>query len=287
MSRQYKRVCSISIISRGKTKTIEGLRIAFEITKSIKSYPNLATIQIYNPNSETSAMLNIKYAEIILNAGYQGRVRLLFKGQVRNTLESSDGIDNILTVYAGDGEVDWQNSIFNKTISENITISQLVRDLANTLNNTMIGALEGLERPADKVYGQTLSGNSKDILDTLAKDYGFDWSIQDGMLITVPQDQVISDREAVLVTGATGMIGSPTITEIGANVTTLLNPDLMPTRAFKIESLGSQTSIGNLQFRELRKTRAEGSYKTIQVTFSGDTHSDNWYSMVEGITLNA
>jgi len=250
------------------------------------SFPNLAEIEIYNPNKDTLSKLQTRYTDIALNAGYEGNVRLIFKGQIRNVFQRKMGPDRIVTVFAGDGEADWQNSIFNKTLSENIALKQIVTEIAQSFVDTTLGVLQGLDTPADKLRGQTLSGSSKDILDKLAEDYGFQWSIQDGNLITVPNEQVLENENAVLINQVTGMIGSPTITELGVNVTTLLNPELSPNRAFQVESAFADVAIGGIQFRELPRTSGEGLYKAFQVTFDGDTHGDNWFSVVEGPILN-
>ncbi len=287
MSRQFDRSYSLIISNSSRAKTISGLRVTFEITKSLHSFPNLAKIEIYNPNEDTLSLLQEKYVEVVFNAGYKGNERLLFKGQVRNVLQRSVPPDNIVTIYSGDGELDWQNSTFNKTLSENIAIKQVVEEIAATFTNSTVGTLQGLDSPANKFRGQTLSGSSKHILDTLAEDYGFQWSIQDGELITVPNQESLSDADAVLINNSTGMIGSPTVTELGVNVTTLLNPELLPNRAFKVESSSADVAIGGIQFRDIKRTSGEGIYKTFQVVFNGDTHGNNWFSTAEGRIVSA
>jgi len=287
VSRQYNRAYSLTVSDNSKSRTIDGLRVAFEITKSLHSFPNLAKIDLYNPNSESLSLLQERYSSITFNAGYVGNVRLLFKGQIRNVFQRKQGPDRIVTVFAGDSEQDWQNSIFNKTLSENIAIKQIVNEIAASFQNTGVGELQGLDAPADKLRGQTLSGSSKDILDQLAEDYGFQWSIQDGTLITVPNESVLEDQDAVAINPATGMIGSPTITELGVNVTTLLNPELLPNRAFQVGSNFADISIGGIQFREIKRTTGEGLYKAFQVIFTGDTHADNWFSIVDGRSISA
>jgi len=139
-----------------------------------------------------------------------------------------------------------------------------------------------LPQVADKMRGQVLSGSSKDIMDNFAEEYGFSWSIQDGEIIITPEQEPLEGDEAVLVTAATGMIGSPTITEIGVDVTTLLNPRLLPNRGFIIESINAEVTIGNLFFRNVKRTTAEGFYKIQEVVFRGDSRDGDWLSSVKG-----
>jgi len=287
VARQYKRVYDLTVIpDTGDSRVIRGLRITFEITKSILSFPNLAKIVIYNPNEDTLSVLQKKFTKLILNAGYEGDVRLLFKGEIRNVFQSKNGVDRLVTIYAGDGERDWQNASFNKTFTESVSISAAIKDVLKTFDEVTVGVVEGLPTVADKLRGQTLSGSSKDILDQFAEEYGFNWSIQDGEVNIIPIEEPLQGDEAVLINAATGMIGSPTITEIGADVTTLLNPRLLPNRAYKIESVNADVQLGNLHFREVKKTNAEGLYKVQEVIFKGDSRDGDWLSSVKGISIN-
>jgi len=287
VSRQFKRSYSLTLSDGTKARTITGLRVSFEIKQSLLSFPNLAKIEIYNPNQDSLSIMQKRYSELTFNAGYAGNLRLLFKGQIRNVFQKKVGADRIVTLFAGDGERDWQNSTFNKTLSENTTIKQVINKIAQSFTNTSIGILQGVDVPADKLRGQTLSGPSKDILDKLAEDYGFQWSIQDGDLTVVPNQKTLDGLDVVLINQATGMVGSPTITQLGVNVTTLLNPDLVPNRAFQVQSTSANVAIGGLQFREIKRTSGEGLYKTFQVTFIGDTYGPSWFSTVEGRAVNA
>jgi len=283
MARQYKRVYELTVIPPGgEARVIKGLRVNFEITKSILSFPNLARITLYNPNQDTLSALEEKYTRIVLNAGYEGDLRLLFKGDVRNVFQTKTGRDRLLTIYSGDGEKSWQNATFNKTLSESLSVSSAIEEVLKTFSDVNIGTLQGLPQVADKIRGQVLSGSSKDIMDNFAEEYGFSWSIQDGEIVITPEQEPLEGDEAVLITAATGMIGSPTVTEIGADVTTLLNPRLLPNRAFLIESLNAEVTIGNLFFRNVKRTTAEGLYKIQEVVFRGDSRDGDWLSSVKG-----
>lgn len=287
MARQYKRIYDLTVIpTNGESRVIRELRVNFEITKSVLSFPNLAKIIIYNPNPDTISVLQDRFTKLIFNAGYEGDVRLLFKGEIRNAFEGKIGTDRTITVYAGDGERDWQNASFNKTFTENVSISSAIDEVLKTFKDTVIGSLEGVPQISDKLRGQTLSGSSKDIMDQFADEYGFNWNIQDGEVVITAIEEPLQGTEAVLINAATGMIGSPTVTEIGANVTTLLNPRLFPNSAFKIESVNADIELGNLFFRQIPRTNAEGLYKIQEVNFKGDSREGDWTSSVKGRIIN-
>jgi hypothetical protein len=287
MPKQYGRNYELIIKTEsGYSKVIKGLRVNFEITKSVLGFPNICKLIIYNPNDETLSMTQEKYTSIIFKAGYGDKVDLLFKGQIKNVFQSSTNVDKLITIFAGDGERDWQNATFNKTFTENVTVSAAIKDVISSFKEVTVGTIEGLPEVADKLRGQSLSGSSKDILDQFAKEYSFNWSIQDEEIVIVPKTEVLQGDEAVLINNRTGMIGSPTLTEVGADVTTLLNSNLMPNKAFQITSTDSDVQIGNLNFRKLKRTSAEGTYKIQEVIFKGDSREGSFLSSVKGISIN-
>lgn len=287
VARQYDRVYDLTILPVDTDRrVIKDLRITFEITKSILSFPNLCKLIIYNANDDTLSALQNKFTKIVLNAGYRGDVRLLFKGEVRNVYQTKIGTDRIVTIFAGDGERDWQNAAFNKTFTSSISIKDAISEVLKTFKEVTIGVVNGLPEIADKLRGQTLSGSSKDILNGFADEYGFNWNIQNGEVIITPIEEALQTDEAVVITAATGMIGSPIITEIGADVVSLLNPRLLPNRAFKIESVNADIQLGNLFFRNVKRTNAAGLYKVQEVTFKGDSREGQWTSAVKGRIIN-
>lgn len=286
MSRQFKREYELTITpTDGESRVITDLRLNFEVKKSILSYPNLAHISIYNPNDETLSTLQRKYTKVTLSAGYQGNQSSVFKGEVRNVLQTKSGVDRVLSFYAGDGERDWQNSFINKTYSESVNIKTIVNDVISTFKETAKGIIEGLPEVADNLMGETLSGSSKYVLDTLANEHGFEWSIQDGEIIITSENEPLSSSQAELISVTTGMVGSPTLTEIGADVTALMNPKLNPKTLFKIESQNADIKMGNLFFRDIKKTSAEGFYVVQEVTHKGDSREGNWLSILRGRSI--
>lgn len=282
MALQYLRNYKLTINNGDTLREVKGLRIAFEVTKSMLSYPNLGRIKIFNPNKETLSSVQKKFTEVSLSIGYGDQTKLLFKGDVRNVFQEKRDADRIITIYAGDGDRSWQNSNVNKTFGENVSLKTVLDEITKTFLGILPPDLSSVPDVADKLRGQVISGSSKDALNQLGEDYGFQWSIQDGELVVVFNDSILRPNEAVLITSRTGMIGSPTITEIGADVETLLNPELLPNRSFQVESKGARVTLGNLYFRDVPNAGADGVYKIQEVTHRGDTHTDVWSSTVKG-----
>jgi len=287
LARQYGRNYRLTVTDvDGNSKEISGLHIEFEITKSTLSFPNLARISITNVSKDTLSFIQRKFNNVRLDVGYGEDIGLLFKGEIRNVFQPRNSTETYAVIYAGDGQASWQNSIFNKSFTGNISSGDAIREVIDSFNLD-IGKLEGLPSAKDKIRGQTLSGASKDIMDKMAEEYGFTWSIQDGEIITTPLDTPISNFEAVVLTSSTGMINSPVITEVGADVSSLLNRNLVPNGVFQIKSESADTSLSNIFLREsIPRTSAEGFYKVQEVTHRGDSRRGDWLSNIKGITFN-
>lgn len=287
MSRQYKRNYRLTISSDdGTVSVIKALRIKFNIVKSTLSSPNVCRLEIYNPNIYTLSSLQRKFTHIHLEVGYGDDLKTLFVGQLVNVIQGRDNVDRIITVYAGDGQKAWQNSIINKTFKEGIDTKQVINELVESFSGVELGDLTGIPQASkDKVRGRVLSGSSSEIMDGYADQYGFDWNIQDNEINVISKDEISDQSSIVVLNSASGMIGSPAITQIGVEVTSLLNPNLVPNKSIKIESLNAEVRIPNLEFIKIKRTSAEGTYKIAEVTFTGDTHSDDWKSKIIGRLL--
>lgn len=278
--REYElRIIGDSIIS------IKELRVQFEIERSAIGVPNKAKIVIYNPSDKTIAAIK-RYSKVSLSAGYENNTTQIFSGEVRNAFQQRLGVDKILTIFSADGSRDYMNARVNKTFSENVDVKTVVEDIISNFSTVIKGELKGLDKPADKLRGQAISGSAAKVLDKLSEDYGFDWSIQDGEIITLPVGEPLDSGDIILINSRTGMIGSPAITEIGADATMLMNGKLVPNGLFQIESISADLQFQDLFFREIRRTNAEGLYRAQTVTHTGDTHGDEWSTMVTGLIHN-
>ena len=287
MSRQFDRRYNLTIIPpEGNARRIEELELSFDIKKTLYGYPNLGTLKLLNPNLDTINTLRRKYTRIILNLGYGDDLRLAFRGDVRNVTQTKTSTKREITIYAGDGARDFNNSTFNKTFEAGIPTQEIAREVIGTFRSLVAGDISGVPMVADHPDGLSLSGQSSKILDDLARQYEADWSIQDGVVNVLQADRTLGGQEAIVINSGSGMIGSPTVTERGANVTTLLNTQIVPGALFSIKAVGSEVSLGNLFFRtENVRTNASGFYKAVTVDLKGNSRRGDWYSSIEGIRI--
>ncbi|MCH8821327.1 hypothetical protein IID23_02265 [Patescibacteria group bacterium] len=280
MTIQFNRVYELQIGGGNSALVINELRVSFEITKDLLGYPNLAKIEIYNLSRASKALIENEFTSVIMNAGYKGNSKLLFKGDIKNVTHEVRGPDSITIIFAGDGNRDYKESFVSITIGKGASFDDVLNAIVASFSDLKVEIQEGINKVKDHLQGKTISAKSSDAMDQLAEDYNFDWSIQDGAINIIDRNSVVN-REFV-ITPETGMLNSPVITEIGADVTLLLNPELLPGRVINIQSAGANVQLGNLFFRDARRTVAEGKYKIIKIVHSGDTHENNWQTTATG-----
>ncbi len=141
--------------------SLAGLNFSFEIPFEDSDEPPVATLKVTNLAPNTRA--NIKRNDpVILNAGYEGDVGCILIGKVVGLKNKQSNVDwtSTLTVQPCADEI--LGSLVNKTYSENITASAMVRDLLNIFGVEVAKC----ELTIDQSYprGRVCRGNMKQVL---------------------------------------------------------------------------------------------------------------------------
>lgn len=258
----FLRYAEVIVGSVAQAISIKDLRITFDIQKSRISYPNKAKISIYNLSTNTRNQIKNEFTNILINAGYVGNIQMIFTGNIKNVYHRIDSVDTVTDIYAGDGDAAWVESNANVSITGQHSLKDTVIMLVNTMQGITVGTLQGLDQGLVSSQTTTYCGATRDQLNKLAATYNFDWSITNNIFETVSKNQAIEPQSrATVISSTTGMVGSPTVTEIGADINCLLNPALLPNRWILIKAAGSDVSLGDPYFRVANKnTVAQGYY---------------------------
>lgn len=262
------------------------LRINFKIEKSLVGYPNLGNIKIYNLSENSRNQIEEENLKIQLFAGYvDGEAPLLFDGDIINVVHQKSGVDWITEIFAADGVNILSTATINKTLKAGVDTEQIYNELISQMEGISKGVTEGLKNclsgKRSLLRDLQLTGNVKDWLDKIAKDCGFEYSVNDGVIETVPTGLPVSDVPTITINQGTGMIGSPERTEIGINVKHFLLPELKLGRTIRIESISEKINVGNLFFRKIPTVRDEGIYRIDKLIHSGDTRDNLWESQIQ------
>lgn len=263
--------------------TVSGLRVKFNVEKSLVGYPNLANIKIYNLSESSRNKIEEENLPVSFSAGY-GTPVLLFKGQIVNIIHQKIGVDWISEIFSGDGSKELADATVNKTLSAGATTENIYNELVGQLDGVTKGITEGLQNcvsgKKSLLRSIQLSGSVKQWLDAISAECGFEYSVNDGVIETNPVGQPLDDVEPVIINQSTGMIGSPERTEVGVTVKTLLNPNLKLARRIKIEAVSEKINVGNLFFRDVPPVKNQGIYRIDKLIHAGDTHDNEWQSTI-------
>jgi hypothetical protein len=264
---------------------IKDLRFSFTIELSLVGYPNMGNIKVYNLKQSSRNKIKEEFTKIFLYAGYEGNTSLIFSGNIVNVTHEKVGPDWITNLFCGDALKSINQSTINKTLPAGATTESILDELVAGMDGVTKGVTEGLKDCLTKkrslLRGLVLSGNIKDWLTKLSENCGFDFSINNDVLETMPKGKPLNDEPVVIVSQETGMIGSPELTEVGLKVKSLLLPQLKLGRRIQIKSISGKINIGNLIFRKVPPTLGEGTYRIDKITHVGDTRENDWFSQIE------
>ena len=267
---------------------ISEYRINFKVDKSLVGFPNLANIKIYNAPENVKKLLK-QGDKIELYAGYENNIGLIFKGEVVNINSMYLKPDFIFEIYAGDAHKALTSAKINKTLKAGATTETIYNTLIDSLHGVSKGLTEGLKDCISKkrslLKAIILSGGVKEWLDKISATCGFDYAVDDGVISTVAKNKALNSGNPFLISQATGMLGSPDQTEIGMNVTTLLNHSFRLGHTFKISSMSSTLNVGNLMFRKVKKHSSNALYRINNISHTGDSRDGDWKSELTGMYL--
>jgi len=260
----------------GNATVIEDLDVSFKIEKSLSAEPNTCEVIITNLAERSRSEFQRRPLRVHVEAGYrESGPRLLFLGDVQPGSGSRpDGADWRTKLLLGDGWRAFSEARVNRSYKTGTPTRTILRDVARSL---------GLELPEDVATqpfvqagiptGETAFGYASDELARLLGPFGYSFSIQNGRLQILKDEQARSDF--FVIEEDNGMIDSP---EMGApdksgkppslTVKHLLYPELVP--GGKIE---------------VRSRAINGRFKIVKTTHTGDTSGNEWETEVEANPL--
>lgn len=254
---------------------VDNLDIRFKIEKNITKEPNSCELTIVNLAETTRFELQRRPLYVRLDAGYDGRMKRLFVGDLRKTDSTWDGPDCNTALDFGDGDRAFQFARVNRSFNRGVTARAVLQELASAMGvEVPRNARESRDFEVEFAAGCALQGRASDELDRILTPLGYGWSIQDGRLQILKPNEARTDVPLEL-SQDNGMVGSP---EHGAPlkkggkpilvVQNLLYPELTP---------GAKVRV--------RSREHNGLFKLIKVSHEGDTAGSgaDWYTTVEAL----
>lgn len=259
---------AIRILSDGSTST---LRIKANITKSMISIPNASQITIYGLSKETRNKIMQSQASIRLYAWYDGQQKeLVFRGGILNCVVNREDTDIPITLISLDGQGGFMRAPVSVSYTNGIQLKDVVKDVAGKIPGVTIDDSRIDVSGQVGFSGMAYAGGAKEFLDRLGGQYGFSWSINNGVFEAV-SDKRGFNVETLLGAGvlikASPILSGPAQQQIGTDIQALYVPGVSPAQFVRLQS-----SIN---------TELNGRYKVHTMNLNLDTKSDSWTMSIQ------
>ncbi len=252
------------------------LNIVFKVDKNTMGSPNFSTIEIHNLSTETRQALSKVKTNVELQAGYrEGNTALqtIAIGSIASIISERIEGDIKMTVNAYDGAEGMGVGKFSKSYAGQVQLSKIVTDVANSIPGIQISSanIKLGTQPVGK-KGMVLAGRSTTILNKLSRNWGFSWSVQNGVFKAIPDEAKAGatfevSTELGNLLHVTPRIDNVLQTVTGVEITSILDPRLQPYDNVKLISTVAP---------ELNNT-----YQITNLTHQGDVHGDVWTTVIQ------
>lgn len=248
-----------------------GLRFTFRIEKDLESPPNPAEIVIYNLSERSRGEFQAKPLHVRLDVGYDGETERLFVGDMHYCEQRRTSVDWETRLTVHDGGRAFRFATVNRSFKPGVTAKTAITEVIGAMGLEVPGLLDAIPNiGAQFAGGLTMTGPANRELSRLLDPYGASWSIQDGRM-QILRDQDVRTDQAILVNQDAGLVGPP---EYGPPP----EKGKPPVLKFKMLLYPGLTPGGLVQ---LDTRSVKGTFKIRKIAHTGDTHGPDWHSEVE------
>jgi hypothetical protein len=262
-----------------------GLDVWFQVRRSLKpKEPNTCDLRIYGLSEDTQRAIEQSaqphpspasapgapnaIVPVKIVAGYVGATATIFLGEMRSAQTVTDGPDTVTELTTGDGDqagiLARSTASFGAGANAYTVAQQLLADMKCGVGNLQTVAQILRASPLYQKAGVVLKGNSKDMLDDLARSCGLEVTTQNGIAQWHSLGQPLGG-EAYSLSSDTGLIGVPSVDTKGVLCCDAL---MMP---------GIRPGIPIV----MNAGRIKGLYRVISVETTGGTADNDWHHKVE------
>lgn len=232
---------------------IENLQITFEVSKSIsnKDRTNSATIEIYNLDEDTLALLDKEYIAADFWAGYENlSIKRLFAGEVVEVSTRKQGADVVTQIRLGAGYSQITQGVLSQLVSPGRTVKEVYEELRKNVKGINRGVYNGANLNNPVIDGYPIYGNAKSELNKLSQatqtqwqidgdvlyvsDAGMGWMKDKGQAIVISPDSGLIDLAYKVAAEGYKKKMDPSKVA-GIQFQSLINSDLIPGCIIKLE----------------------------------------------------
>ena len=281
-----------------KALDVSELHCTFTVKKRRAQGGSTAIVRIHNLANDTEQSIIKEGDRIVIEAGYEGvansqdgnnapavrQYGTIFDGKIIYPSRSKDSnTDFVLTLSCIDGN----DPLFMNYISMSVNKGMNQRQVFETACSG--GAIPiQTDHITEKLRQQTLPrgkvffGMPIDYVEDVCRGNAATFFMDGGKLNLYTLLDVAED-EALEVDPYTGLIGMPQQTVDGLNFRLLLNPAIKLMTRVKL-SRSELNEVVLMPKQKQRRLDDEWIYQAIEVTHTGDTRGNDWYTDVVGIS---
>jgi hypothetical protein len=243
---------------------------------------NPSEIEIYNlgPNYRNLLTQTKQRLSVVLNVKWANTDRVkLFSGTILASTTSRQGADIVTKLYCLSGYGAVSKSLLSSQWGKGTKLTKVITEAAKGLGGGVTIDTNSFQINDKTLGNQGLSfaGTGTDLLNKLARTYGFSWTIYNGVLQVVgdqgksipqaPGAQLVVSPDNGFLLRVEPMLATPFQLKKGVTIYSLLLPTARPGNLVRVES-GLNDSLS-------------GSYRIHSINHVGDTHADMWETMIE------
>lgn len=243
--------------------TAQNLRVQFTASKSIGGDPNKTEVSIYNLSANTRQAMRGNLTRVQVVAGYDSNpsgAAVVAVGALANAVSVRQGPDIVTKLTLLDGFGGMVRGAVSRSYEGATQLERVVREAAATMPGVVIDKVQVTGRLPGK--GIHLAGPATSQLNKLADQFGFSWSVQNGVLQAVMDDQDTGDVWSFTsgnnLISCTPLLNGPTEGQSGIELVAKFEARPKPGDRMVVQS-----SVN---------PQLSGTYKATSVTLTFDSH---------------
>lgn len=257
-------------------------QIEFSVDQTPSALLSYAEITMYGVARERRQAIYEQYTSVRLIAGYENSFGTIFNGEIENVEIGRDKADTYVKLFCRSSANNWPNAYINQSFGKGTSQLAIIQAVAATFGVPVeiVGDFSTLPKA---INGMTLIKDSKQVLNEMKRNFGFEWMIENDKMIIIKDGATRQDNDVFTFTSTNGMIGSPSITVKGIDVEVVLNPFIRPRDMFQVEAVTGRLVFNAIYYGTLSDiSTGKGVHEVVSIVHDGNFYGDKWSTKIEG-----